>query len=75
VKIITDVDYEMLLASIAKAEDGFTRLLQSHAALLAAAKKVMDRNPVPRGARRVEFDELADAITAAGHEPWWTRDQ
>jgi hypothetical protein len=44
------------------------RLRASHDDLLAAAKKVMSRMPVPRGARRPEFDELEDAIVEAEKE-------
>jgi hypothetical protein len=37
-------------------------LIARHAEVVAAAKAVMDRMPVPRGARRPEFDDLEDAI-------------
>ena len=39
--------------------------VNSHGRLIAAAKAVMANMPVPRGARRPEFDDLADAIAAA----------
>jgi hypothetical protein len=46
-------------------DDEVARFRASHDRLLATAKKVIERNPVPRGARRVEFDDLEDAIAAA----------